>query len=246
MPSPPTWKQPGGAWPSCTSTGPACPRPWSATGPDLVIYCKAWRVRNASGRFAKDQFTLDFAAGQLTCPARVSMPFEPGKTVRLLCPGRRRRRAMAERDCAPPGALRDFAYLFLDAGMGCAIVSDGEVRRGSGGLAGEVAHLVTTGPQGQAMHLIDVFGELGLRQAGSTAIDADRLLAAVSGNQPQAEAIRYTLGQAISGVLAAVVSLSDPQLIIIGGSWGAHPLILDVITAASTRMPGMPPSGQPS
>ena len=52
-------------------------------GPDLVIYCKAWRVRNASGRFAKDQFTLDFTAGQLTCPAGVSMPFEPGRTVRF-------------------------------------------------------------------------------------------------------------------------------------------------------------------
>ena len=51
-------------------------------GPDLAIFCKAWRVRNTGGRFAKDQFTLDFAAGQLTCPAGVSMPFEPGKTVR--------------------------------------------------------------------------------------------------------------------------------------------------------------------
>jgi hypothetical protein len=52
-------------------------------GPDLVIFCKAWRVRNTGGRFAKDQFTLDFAAGQLTCPAGVAMPFEPGRTVRF-------------------------------------------------------------------------------------------------------------------------------------------------------------------
>jgi hypothetical protein len=52
-------------------------------GPDLAVYCKAWRVRNAGGRFAKDQFTLDFGAGQLTCPAGVTMPFEPGKTVRF-------------------------------------------------------------------------------------------------------------------------------------------------------------------
>jgi hypothetical protein len=52
-------------------------------GPDLAIYCKAWRVRNTGGRFAKDQFSLDFAAGQLTCPARVTMPFEPGRTVRF-------------------------------------------------------------------------------------------------------------------------------------------------------------------
>jgi transposase len=52
-------------------------------GPGLVIFCKAWRVRNASGRFAKGQFSLDFAAGQLTCPAGVAMPFQPGKTVRF-------------------------------------------------------------------------------------------------------------------------------------------------------------------
>jgi Transposase DDE domain/Transposase domain (DUF772) len=52
-------------------------------GPDLAIFCKAWRVRNTGGRFAKDQFTLDFAARQLTCPAGAAMPFEAGKTVRF-------------------------------------------------------------------------------------------------------------------------------------------------------------------
>ena len=52
-------------------------------GPDLAVFCKAWRVRNTGGRFAKDQFTLDFAAGRLTCPAGVTMPFQPGKTVRF-------------------------------------------------------------------------------------------------------------------------------------------------------------------
>ena len=50
---------------------------------DLAIFCKAWRVRNTGGRFAKDQFTLDFGAGQLTCPAGAVMPFQPGKTVRF-------------------------------------------------------------------------------------------------------------------------------------------------------------------
>jgi len=50
-------------------------------GPDLQIFCKAWRVRNTGGRYAKNQFALDFTAGQLTCPAGASMRFEPGKTV---------------------------------------------------------------------------------------------------------------------------------------------------------------------
>jgi hypothetical protein len=52
-------------------------------GPDLAIYCKAWRVRNTGGRYAKDQFSIDFATGQLTCPAGAAIPFEPGKTVRF-------------------------------------------------------------------------------------------------------------------------------------------------------------------
>jgi len=65
-------------------------------GPDLAIFCKAWRVRNTAGRYAKDQFTLDFGTGQLTCPAGVRMAFEPGQTVHFpkhacaACPLRQR------------------------------------------------------------------------------------------------------------------------------------------------------------
>jgi Transposase DDE domain/Transposase domain (DUF772) len=65
-------------------------------GPGLAVFCKAWRVRNTGGRLAKDQFTLDFDAGQLTCPAGAVMPFEPGRTVRFpkdtcaACPLRQR------------------------------------------------------------------------------------------------------------------------------------------------------------
>jgi predicted NBD/HSP70 family sugar kinase len=145
--------------------------------------------------------------------------------------------ARAERDHADGATLDDFAYLFLGEGLGCAIISDGEVRRGHGGLAGEIAHLVTAGPQGQAIPFIEVFAELGLRQAGGTAIDVDRLLAAVAGPDAQTAATRRALGPAIGGVLAAVVALADPELIIIGGPWGSHPVILDLISAATARLP---------
>ena len=89
--------------------------------------------------------------------------------------------ARAEREHGGAGRLDDFAYVFLGEGLGCAIVSDGEVSRGHAGLAGEIAHLITVGPHGQATRLIEVFGELRLRQAGSTAIDAGRLLSVVAG-----------------------------------------------------------------
>lgn len=135
--------------------------------------------------------------------------------------------AQAERD-VHSGPLDDFAYVFLGAGMGCAIVSDGEVRRGRGGLAGEIAHVVTVGPRGRAVQLIEVFDELGLRLPGSTAIDIDRLLAAD-------RAVLNAVGEAVSGVLAAVVALADPEVIVIGGPWGTH--VLDAIAAAFARLP---------
>ena len=145
--------------------------------------------------------------------------------------------AQAERDHARTAALDDFAYLLLGQGLGCAIISDGRVRRGHTGLAGEVAHLITTGPRGQALPFIEVFSELGLRQTGSTAIDAERLLAAATGPEPQAAATRHALSQAVSGTLAAIVALSDPELIIIGGSWGSRPVILETIAASTARLP---------
>jgi predicted NBD/HSP70 family sugar kinase len=144
--------------------------------------------------------------------------------------------ARAERDLAHP-ALDDFAYVFLGEGMGCAIVSDGQVTRGHTGLAGEAAHLTTTGPHGRAMPLLEVFSELDLRQPGSTAIDVDRLLAAVTGPGSGAEATREVIGRAVGGVLAAIVALTDPELIIVGGQWGSHPVIVDAIAAGAAAMP---------
>ncbi len=144
--------------------------------------------------------------------------------------------ARAERDHAE-AALDDFAYLFLGEGLGCALVSDGEVRRGHGGLAGEIAHLITAGPRSRAVPFIEVFGQLGLRQPGATAIDVDRLLAAVTGPGAPAAATRRALGQAIAGVLAAVVALADPELVVVGGPWGHHPVVLDLIAAATAGVP---------
>ncbi|MFF5076190.1 ROK family transcriptional regulator [Actinoplanes sp. NPDC000266] len=135
--------------------------------------------------------------------------------------------ARAER---PADGAGDFAYLYLGEGLGCAIVSDGEVRRGHTGLAGEIAHLLTAGPGGRAVRFIEVFGELGLRREGGsgTAIDVGRLLA--SGT-----ATHEVIGAAVGGVVAAVIALADPREVVVGGPWG--PALAGVIRAATERMP---------
>src|SRR5436190_14602604 len=146
--------------------------------------------------------------------------------------------AQTEREHAGSDAPRDFAYLYLGEGVGCAIVSDGQIRRGSNGLAGEIAHLLTVGPHGQAMRLIDLFDGLGLRQSRSTAIDVERLLSNCAGSRPEAAATREALGHAIGGVLSAIVALTDPERVIIGGPWGTA--VLDSIRAAVSLMPRQP------
>lgn len=136
--------------------------------------------------------------------------------------------ALAERDSVGAEQLRDFAYLYLGEGLGCAIVNDGQVRRGRAGLTGEIAHVVTAGPGGRAVRFIELFEELGLRLSGSTAIDTQRLL-------DSSAATRETIGTAVSGVVAAVVALADPQEVVVGGSWG--PALIDSIRAATALMP---------
>jgi predicted NBD/HSP70 family sugar kinase len=130
---------------------------------------------------------------------------------------------------AEPGPA-DFAYVYLGEGLGCAIVSDGEVRRGHAGLAGELAHLVTVGPGGAALPLIEVFGELGLRQPNSTAIDVPRV--------PEAAG---PVGRAVGGVLSAVVALADPAEVVIGGPWGTDPTVLAAITEVAAGLPRQVP-----
>jgi predicted NBD/HSP70 family sugar kinase len=145
--------------------------------------------------------------------------------------------ARAERETLGAAAPDNFAYIFLGEGLGAAIISDGSVTRGHHGLAGEIAHLLTAGPHGHATPLIEVFGALGLRQPGSTAIDVRRLLDAATGPEPRAADTCHALGQALGGTLTAITALADPELIIIGGPWGSHPAILDAITAARAAWP---------
>jgi predicted NBD/HSP70 family sugar kinase len=145
--------------------------------------------------------------------------------------------ARAERHAARPGTLDDFAYLYLGDGLGCAIVADGDVRRGHRGFAGEIAHVLTYGPGGRAVHFIDVFAELGLRRQGSTAVDTEALLSVVQKQTARARTIQGAIAGAVCGVLTALVTVSDPQRVVIGGTWGVHAAVLDRIIDEFARQP---------
>ena len=146
--------------------------------------------------------------------------------------------ARAERN-AGEGAVDNFVYLHLGEGLGCAVVADGDVTRGHGGLAGEIAHLVTVGPQGLAMPFTEVFAQLGLRRPGTTAIDVDRLKARFDERQPAGVDTLQTVARALSGVIAAAIALADPEEVVMGGRWGRDPRVTDALKdcLAASRAP---------
>ncbi|MGW2827086.1 hypothetical protein ACWC24_39850 [Streptomyces sp. NPDC001443] len=87
------------------------------------------------------------------------------------------------------------------------------------------------------MPLTEVFAVLGLRRPASTAIDTDALREALSGDGARARRTLDALARAVGGVLAAAVSLADPQLIVVGGGWGVRP---DVVTSVDEHFARSP------
>ena len=139
--------------------------------------------------------------------------------------------ARAERSAAGPGVMDDAVYLYLGEGLGAAVVSDGEVRRGDGGFAGEIAHVVTTGPGGRAMPFTEVFERLGVRRSGAAAIDPAAIGAVLAGRTVRDRTARDVVARAVAGVCAAAIGLADPAVVVLGGTWGGHAAAVPAVRA---------------
>jgi predicted NBD/HSP70 family sugar kinase len=142
--------------------------------------------------------------------------------------------ARAERRRGAASEVDDFVYLYLGEGLGCAVVSDGEVRRGHGGLAGEIAHVVVPGADGRSVPFTEVFAQLRLRRPRSTAIDVAKLR---KGLDHAGSEVRTTLADAVGAVLLAAVAFSDPQVLVIGGPWGGSPAFVEALRSSSAAWP---------
>jgi predicted NBD/HSP70 family sugar kinase/biotin operon repressor len=116
--------------------------------------------------------------------------------------------------------LDDFFFCHLGHGLGGAIVRGGELVRGYGGLAGEVAHVLTTGPNGRSMRLVECFAGWDLLQKDSPAIDVDRVRAVLDGGTAAERRTRDAIVDAVAGALASVVAVLNPEGIVVGGPWG--------------------------
>ncbi len=148
--------------------------------------------------------------------------------------------ALAERTEGSARGLDDFVYLYLGPGLGGAVVTAGAVLHGGRGLAGEIAHVRTIGPDGRAVRLVEVFATLGLRRPGSAALDVDRLRAVLDGRSPEDDRAADTIITALAGVVASLGTVLDPQAVLIGGPWADHPTVLDRLPGAVAGLAAVP------
>ena len=141
--------------------------------------------------------------------------------------------ALGEQRAGVAKGVRNFAYLYLGAGLGLGIVVAGELVRGSRGLAGEIGYLPSRADSSGERHglarAVAGFG-LGPRRSDSwytdTVAEARTLLrAAEDGDGPALKAVAQA-GRALGEAATAICSITDPELIILGGPVGTSPLLL--------------------
>ncbi len=145
--------------------------------------------------------------------------------------------AMAERADGVAAGLDDYAFIWLGTGLGLATVIDGRVRRGVGGAAGEIGWMPVHGAPlpagnehpgksglqalagGLAVHTLAAEHGFG----GATPADAVAAAVAELARDPQAPAARAFLDDLAHRVaigVAAVCSVLDPGLVVLGGTVG--------------------------
>ena len=146
--------------------------------------------------------------------------------------------AMAERAGGAAAGVDDFAFIWLGTGLGLATVTNGQVRRGVGGAAGEIGGMPVHGaplPAGNEhpskAGLQALAGGLAVQTlaaehgfSGATAADAvaaarAELVRAAHVSGPGA-AFFDDLAHRVAIGVAAVCAVLDPGLVVLGGTVG--------------------------
>jgi predicted NBD/HSP70 family sugar kinase len=121
----------------------------------------------------------------------------------------------------------DLLFVKVATGIGCGIVSGGELHRGADGTAGDLGHvqvpdagdaLCRCGNRG-CVEAVASGGALArqLRKRGVEATDSRDVVALVRRGDPEATALVRQAGRLVGEVLAGAVNFFNPAVIVIGG-----------------------------
>ncbi len=132
---------------------------------------------------------------------------------------------------------RDIAFVALGTGVGAGLMVNGRLLRGATGGAGEIAYLPlpehgTTERSLIQGHFETVVGEAGIREAfvrrgGGAELPVRAIFdAAAEGDVRALETIDELAGHVALGIVS-LIALIDPELVVLGGSVGARPELIE-------------------
>jgi predicted NBD/HSP70 family sugar kinase len=136
-----------------------------------------------------------------------------------------------------------FAFVHVGTGIGMGLVIGDQLFRGAHGVAGEIAYLPMTGGHGADADDARKRGALeaaasapavvrAARRAGMRGqVSARRVFTAAARGDERAAVVVAEEATLVARVLCAVVTIVDPQLIVLGGGVGQAPGFAEAVTA---------------
>jgi predicted NBD/HSP70 family sugar kinase len=152
--------------------------------------------------------------------------------------------AMAEHQHGAARGATDVLYVKLASGVGAGLVLGGRLHRGVAGLAGEIGHVLAReqgdvcrcGSRGcletevSTRRLLDL-----LRPVYGPGLDLSALLALDGRGEPAVRRVLTDAGQTVGRVLAGICTTLNPAMIVVGGSLGASPTLVEAIRGGVDR-----------
>jgi predicted NBD/HSP70 family sugar kinase len=151
--------------------------------------------------------------------------------------------ALAERAHGHGREFGSFAFVWVGSGIGLGLVLEGRLHRGAHGVAGEIAYMpISEGPgmdeqDARRRGMLEAAGSApavvrAARRAGMRgAVSAQRVFEAAARGDERAAAVVAGEARLVAKAISAVVTVVDPELVVLGGGIGQAPGFADAVTA---------------
>ena len=151
--------------------------------------------------------------------------------------------ALAERAHGHGREFASFAFVWIGTGIGLGLVLDGRLHRGAHGVAGEIAYMPIS--EGQGTDEEDARRRGALEAAGSASavvraarragmrgqVSARSVVASAARGDERATAVVAGEARLVAKAISAVVTVVDPELVVLGGGIGQAPGFAAAVTA---------------
>jgi len=146
-----------------------------------------------------------------------------------------------------------FAFVWIGTGIGMGMVINGNLYRGAHGVAGEIAFMPISAGRGadpgdaRRRGMLEAAGSAAgvvraARRAGMRGpVTARKVFQAAAAGDPRAAAVVADEGELVARAICAIVTVIDPELIVLGGGIGQAPGFAATVAAELRRLaPVMP------